>query len=339
MIPYRFRHSFRKCVTVLLWTAVICVAFLLCWLLWLNRYVIYTRNGARLDFSQAGPNSNGEVAVAPTEDTLVNIYFDDGTQTPQEDPAELQQLSGIYVTADMLTAKNFDATAAALKALDTGSTIMLDVKSIHGRFYYSTDLGPASDGIPVQEFSQLIAQLSRSGHYLIARLPALRDYYYALDHVSNGIYLASKRGLWLDSDRTYWLNPAKEDVLTYLRDIVTELRVMGFSEVVLDAFTIPDTKEVFYDGDRTEAIQKAAEALTKLSTDTFAVSFMVSDPTFSLPAGRTRLYFAEVPAASAAATVAATGIADADTRIVFLTDLMDTRFDPYGVLRPLRLDS
>lgn len=339
MFSYRFRHNLRKFVTALFWVAVLCAALFLCWLLWLNRFIVYTRDGAKLNFDQDTHFPQGEIALRPTEDTSVNIYFDEGNQQPDVDETELKQLSGIYLTTDMLLSKNFDATAQALKDLPAGSTILLEVKSIHGRYYYNTDMGPASTDIPTDKLSQLIAQLHRSGHYLIARLPAFRDYYYALDNVSDGIYLASKRGLWLDPQRTYWLNPAKETTLTYLRDTVTELRLLGFDEVVLSDFSIPDTQEIFFDGDRAETIQKAAEALAKLSSSTFAVSFMVSDPTFPLPEGRCRLYFADVPAANAASTAIATGILDTDKRIVFLTDLMDTRYDAYGVLRPLKLEN
>jgi hypothetical protein len=336
MIPYRFRHSLRKCLTALLWVAVICGVFFLCWLLWLNRYIIYTRDGAKLDFDQSPDYPQGELAVPPTVDTTVNIYFDDGSQTPDADNTELKQLSGVYVTGNMLSG-NFDAVAQQLKALPAGSTIMLDVKSIHGKFYYTTDLGPGSTVVPTQQMSQLIAQLQRSGHYLIAKMPAFRDYYYALDHVSSGIYNKNRKSLWLDPDRTYWLNPAKEDILSYLWEIITELRLMGFDEVVLSDFSVPQNDYIYYDADPAEVIQKAANALSAIASDTFAVSFLVTDPTFPIPEGRSRLYFADVAAANAASTAAATGIAETDKRIVFLTNLMDTRYDPYSVLRPLEL--
>ena len=338
MIPYRIRYRLQKFIAFLFWTAIVCAVLALCWLLWLNRYVVYTRNGVRLDFDLPGNYPAGNIAVKPIPDTTVNIYYDDGTVIPDGDPAELKQLAGVYVTETML-AENFDAVAAQLKALPAGSTIMLDVKSVHGKYYYNTELGPVSTGIPAQQMSDLIAQLNRSGHYIIARLPALRDYYYAIDNVNNGIFLASKKGLWLDGQRTYWLNPTKEGTITYLREIIMELRLIGFDEVVLSDFSIPDTDEIFFDGNKKEAIRQAANVLTALTTDTFALSFMASKPDFPLPEGRCRLYFTDVPAASAAATAAATGIEDTDKRIVFLTDRMDTRFDAYGVLRPLDLDN
>ena len=51
MIPYRTRRALRRlCVTVLVLLLIV-MALALCWLLWLNRYVIYTRDGAKLDFN------------------------------------------------------------------------------------------------------------------------------------------------------------------------------------------------------------------------------------------------------------------------------------------------
>ena len=47
------------------------------------------------------------------------------------------------------------------------------------------------------------------------------------------------------------------------------------------------------------------------------------------------LYLSGVSAADAATLAAQLGLADPEVRLVFLTDLMDTRFDAFGVMRPL----
>ena len=118
--------------------------------------------------------------------------------------------------------------------------------------------------------------------------------------------------------------------------IVTELRNLGFDEVVFEEFRFPDTNKIKFTKDKTEAITNAANMLVSTcSTDSFAVSFVGTGPTFPLPAGRSRLYLTNSSAADAATLAQQTGLENTDVRLVFLTENHDTRFDAYSVLRPL----
>jgi len=84
-----------------------------------------------------------------------------------------------------------------------------------------------------------------------------------------------------------------------------------------------------------KALAQAAQTLvTSCTTDTFTVSFVV-DTAFPPPAGRNRLYMQNAEASQAAVLADSTGLEDPSVRVVFLTEFHDTRFDAYGVLRPL----
>ena len=215
----------------------------------------------------------------------------------------------------------------------------LDVKNIRGEFFYSTSLGRNNDRIDPANMNALIARIRNSGHYLIARLPAYRDYWYGLENVEDGIFNPNRMSLWMDEERCYWLNPNAEGTLTYLISIVTELRTLGFDEVVFTDFRLPDTDAIYFEEDRAETIRKAAEDLVRIcTTDRFALSF-VGNEIFPLPEGRSRLYAENVAAAEAAALAQRLGLENPQTRLVFLTDLKDTRYDAYGVLRPLVLNT
>ena len=61
----------------------------------------------------------------------------------------------------------------------------------------------------------------------------------------------------------------------------------------------------------------------------------MQDTDFALPEGRTRLYMKNTVAADAQTIAQKTGLEDPTTRLVFLTEIHDTRFDEFGVLRPL----
>ena len=182
----------------------------------------------------------------------------------------------------------------------------------------------------------LFDYLRNSDLYTIAKFPALRDYNYGLNHVSNGIFHRSGMGLWMDDDRCYWLNPSSQGTQSYIIQIITELKLKGFDEVVLGDYTIPQSSNISYKEDRKEALAAAAKSILEAcGTDRFAVSFCVSDPSVTLPEGRVRMYMENQSAANLKALADSSKLEDTAVRLVFLTDVNDTRFDEYGVLRPL----
>ncbi len=338
MIPYRVRSALRNFSVTLLVLLLIAAGILLCWLLWLNRYVLYTRDGALLNFDLSMEFPQGQLAEPPAPGETIDIYYNEGANVITPESTELTQLSGFYVSGTMLS-KNFDAVETALKSVPAGTPVLLDVKNIRGEFYYTTNLGQNASSVDTARMDDLIGYLQQTDHYLIARVPALRDYWFGLNNVDNGIFNPNRWSLWMDSDRCYWLNPLADGTLTYLIQIATELRLMGFDEVVFTDFAIPDTQKIYFPDDRVAAINDTAAKLVNVcSTDSFAVSFSNSADTFVLPEGRSRLYLENVAAAQAAGIAQRTGLADPEIRLVFLTDLMDTRFDSYGAMRPVKID-
>ena len=58
---------------------------------------------------------------------------------------------------------------------------------------------------------------------------------------------------------------------------------------------------------------------------------------FVLPEGRTRLYLSGVEAKEVGAKASQFTFENPEVRLVFLADTNDTRFDAYGVLRPMEV--
>ena len=337
-IPFRTRQTLGKLLITLIVILVIFAIVVACWFFWLSRYVVYTRTGAVLDFGiqlefpEAAPAESRE--PTPT----VDIHYNEGADAISPITSELQQLSGHYVSEAMLQG-DINAISKQIQLLPSGTPIMLDVKNIRGDFLYNTSQGYLSEKVDRDALEAMIATLNNKGYYLIARMPAFRDYRHGLANVEDGLFNLNKWSLWMDADRCYWLNPDRDGTLTYLLQIVAELKNLGFDEVAFYDFRFPDTDQIYFDGDRAETIRKVASVLVKTcSTDKFAVSFMGNDPNFPLPEGRTRLFFQGVSAADAANLATQTGLENTAVKVAFLTDLNDTRFDAYGVIRPLRLE-
>ena len=309
-----------------------------CWLVWVDRFVIYTRDGAQIDYTLTEESfGEGTLALPPAETVSASIFYDDGTGT-QDYATALSRLEGYYIDYEMLAA-DIDTIRSAVSVLPVGTAVMMEVKSIKGNFYYSTNIEGAktASGIDPTAVDRLIEDLTARNLYLIATVPAFRDRAYGLSHTGNGLpYIGGSGALWLDEQNCYWLNPGKSGTINYLDQIAEELEVLGFDEIMFADFRFPETDQLDYSGDKEQAIQKAAENLiSKCAGDAFAVSFLASDSTIQAVDGRSRLYFRGVEAADAADAALRYAMENPAVGMVFLTDSHDTRYEEYGALRPI----
>ncbi len=344
-IPYRTRQAIRRIFVTVLALVMFVALALVGWLLWLNRFVVYSPDGVRLDFSLssdfAPPQPDPEV-VPPLKLPIRDPQA--STEPPEaprpELPESLVRFSGYYVTLADLT-ERFDQVCEQLAALPQGSTILFELKDVSSYVYYTSQFAPERPGFDTAKVDALIQQLRRQGHYIIARVPAFQEKEYILEdqrgRFDHGLEHTKGGSLWWDSEnRCYWLNPTSEGALAYLLQLIGELRSLGFHEVVFSDFRFPDTDKIIFEGDRDAALVKTASLLVKTcSTDSFCVSFIRSGTELPLPQGRTRLYLAGIAAADAAREAAKTQLADPSAQVVFLTTLNDTRYDEFCVLRPL----
>ena len=331
-IPYRTKRMLQRIGMSLLPVLVLALVAGMCWYIWAQRYVIYTADGQAILNFELPPLSDGQNPVKPSEPD-VSIRYDSGVSDLAAE--ELKQMVGYYVEPAELS--NLDVVKAQIQALPTGTPVMIDVKNIQGAFYYSSAVGDTrSNQVDTQKMDELLAWLKKQNIYTIAKFPALRDYTYGLNHVPDGVPHSSGGYLYQDDDGCYWLNPASQGTLSYLTQVIIELRNLGFHEVVLEDFCFPqNTDKIKVDGDRKELLTNAANELMKVcATNRFALSFVKTEE-FTPPTGRSRLYITGKDAAQAASVAANSGVADPAINLVFLTELHDTRFDVYSVMRPL----
>ena len=331
-IPYRTQRVLKRILGVLAVIAVVLAVAGACWFVWLQRYVVYTADGkVKLDFDLP-PIGEGQLAVPPDQQDIP-IRLDQNDEMAGGS-TELSQLSGYYVELSDL--QDIDTVKSQIQALPSETAVMVDVKGIKGDFYYSSSVdSKRNSGINTQAMDELIDYLQRSGRYAIARIPALRDWNYGLNHVPDGVHHSSGGYLYMDDDGCYWLNPGSQGTLSYLTQIIMELRSLGFDEVVLDDFCFPETTSIMVNGDKAQLLTKAASILlSACATDRFAVSF-VKTADFTIPTGRTRMYVEGMDATQAGDFAPNSGVADTAINLVFLTELHDTRFDVYSVMRPL----
>ncbi len=336
-LTWRTRKRLKTAAVVLGSIAAVSLALWVCWILWLGRFVVYAREGVRLDFEWVTPGSF--VTAVPPEEIPVTIRFDDGDEPVVEKKKELEKLTGCTISIDMLTG-DIAELDEAIRQQPKDTAIALELKSGSGNFYYKTAMPDAtvSRKVDTDALGELLAYLAKADYYTIAMVPAFRDRAYGLENTAYGIHHSSGRYLWAGDDKCYWLDPAKNGTRAWLVEIASELRDLGFDEVVFTDFCFPPTEDILYEGDKLAVLNETAEHLVyNLATEDFCVSFLCSEEGFVLPEGRTRLYRDKVDASMAQSVAEALNVPDTQINLVYLTEAMDTRFDTFGVLRPLQL--
>jgi len=340
-ITYRTRRRLQQLGTILLFLVMVIVIGWFCWVVWLERYIVYTRDGAAIDFEVSLENMSGEVAVPPAMGEGPEIHYNEG-ENAINTSTDLTQLSGYYISATMLQ-EDIAGVRARVETLPVGTPVMIELKGGYGSFYYSTQLEGAktAGSVDVAAVDSLIAYMKSRNFYLIGEVPAFRDYTFGLEHHNESVgitYTGGRGALWADDGGCYWLKPTHSSVLGYLTSIILELRGMGFDEVLLRDFEVPNGTKVVYEGDeQTDLAEAAGKLLTSCTASYFTVSFLCEEATFPLPEGRCRMYLNNISAKDVERYGSQVTFMDPQLRLVLLADTKDTRYDTYGVLRTLDL--
>ena len=340
-MTYRTKRRLQTIATIGTALLLVFIIFWFCWVLWLERYVVYTRNNdAVLDLDFNSNDLVGEVALPPASGgTGITIYYNEGDNAV-ESTNELVKLDGYYIDGSMMT-KDLGSVWSDINNLSPGTPVMIELKGGYGSFYYTSSLADAvmSQSVSVASVDELIQELKYRGFYTIARISAFRDYNFGLNHVNHGLPVAGKQYLWADDGGCYWLNPTSATTISWITSVVTELRDMGFNEVMLADFRFPMGEKYSFKGDKDAALQTAANTLLtnclSAAYPGFTLSFCVDKVSFPLPDSRSRLYLENVDASSVAAKASQAVIENSDVRLVFLASNNDTRYNDYGVLRPI----
>ena len=338
-IPYRTRRKLNFFGLLFLIVSVILIIGWLCWVMWLQRYVIYEKDGARLDFRHSANDLIGEVAKPIEYSSNISIYYNEGADAITTTKA-LEPINGYYITNDMVK-QDMQNVLLQVERLPVGTPVMIDMKGPYGSFFYSSKLSEAimSASTDIDAMDQLVQKLKSKGFYTTAQISAFQDWNFVNNHATSGLKMVkSPSYCWLDPDGYFWLKPTDSTAISWIATVIMELRDMGFNEVMLDNFQFPNSDQYVFNDDKDAALQEAASKLiVACGSNDFAISFNVTSPAFPLPEGRCRLYVENVAATQLTTQVGLASFEDVSTHLVFLSETGDTRFDEYSVLRSLQV--
>ena len=114
-MTYRTRRRMQKLgITALVVLVVLLIAWF-CSVIWLQRYVVYSADGAQVDFELGDAGFAGVVATPPQAQGGVSIFYNEGSDAI-EISKDLSPINGYYVDYNMLL-KNMDAVESSLNLI------------------------------------------------------------------------------------------------------------------------------------------------------------------------------------------------------------------------------
>ena len=319
-MTYRNKLLLRRLLIIFLIALAVIFLLLLIGFTYLGRYVVYTENGAHFSFH---PETTSEAQAAATAQPPSSFELITGSpisanEVIGESGIQLEDKDVRGILVDYATLKDGKSLNSVELSAEGNNTLVLEMRTARNDLLNS----PA--------VNNLISRAKTQETWLVAIVSCLSDGDYALDHrelalrISGGAY-------WVSGNGSYWLDPGNPDTIAYVTDLVRQLAEMGFNEVILNDFYMPDSSSIVYDfGGKSAAdiSEDAYFALLENTVDLCKIGLLVTDPYEGHPlfdaADRVYVCYEE------GSTVRRYAESHEDQYLVFITGSHDTRFDDYG---------
>ena len=242
---YRGRRTITDILKIIAAVLAVAVVVVLAGLLYLQKYIVYTDEGPKLELppflqmfrGEEGPEepsvgaaSSGAGDVSFTEDPAGS------QQTVPEPPPEPEPAGfALALTVDQV----LDGTAAARLEEAGASALILTMKDQSGKLAWlsSHDTAGRARVNGRQEVNDALAQWNSGEVYTIARVCCFRDD--SVPYFRNPLALRRGNGNWRDELGLRWMSPANEEAQAYVAALCGELAALGFDEIVLEDFSFP----------------------------------------------------------------------------------------------------
>ena len=290
---YRGRRTITDILRFIAIALAVVVVLVLAGVFYLQKYLVYTDDGPRLNlppilqiFRREGTPAENPSPLPDPGDISVVIDPEGGNPSGSEPPQ--WQAEGPWGPgyALELPVEDLVSGAAAAKLEEAGaSALILEVKGADGKLAWSTQNHTANWAEVSGDMAVNTALEGRAEEYTIARVCCFRDD--SVPYSWNKLALRKGNYNWRDELGLRWLSPAQKDAQDYIAALCGELGDLGVDEIVLEQWHFPIegnveniTQGEKYDPNRFTA--SLEEFLTKLGGATGAkISLRVSRNTLS----------------------------------------------------------
>ena len=280
---YRGKRKYSWIITLLAMLVVIAIALAVWLFYYLQRYIVYDKDGLRLDLSAQReellhPGAAEETPPVTAERVDVEIVVEqrDYSDIRTDAGKNLRSIHAVYVPAADVTENTLKYYAGKMGDFDA---LVLELKAADGFLRWHSGVAQA-DSFAVNgtlELAELLAPLKEQGTYLIAQISALADSAMAQRNAPIALKNAVSGTAFVGADGLSYLDPYSDSTRAYLLALITELRDMGFDEVLLSGVNCPDSDAVQF----SKAMTKTPDSVTAVSS--FALWLREQADALSLP--------------------------------------------------------
>lgn len=235
----------------------------------LQKYIVYTADGVRIDPGAAAAAASAQPAPPPVVspevvDVELVVGKTDYSTLVTDAGTGLSEVRGRYVTADKITPDALRSAAAQVKAAG-GDTLVLQMKPASGALSWKSgvELAVEIGASGTEELADVIRELRDDGIRFAAAVSCCADT--KLAQAKSDLALMTAGSAYADGSG-YWVNPANDAVRQYIAALCKELAEMGFEEIYCSYMQLPGTTadlELGEDVTRTDAVMGFAKFLRR----------------------------------------------------------------------------
>lgn len=242
---YRKKIRLRPFITIPVGILLFCLAVFLMLFYGLQRYVVYEQDGVYIDFNQSASTDYSatpllELSSKTFEPVAVEIEYHEMDFVNIETSAgtDLTSIRALHIDSADVTTQNLAALTTQAQSIDANA-LVLEMKNTTGVLGWnsgvtlSTAYGTNGNLLIEPE----LETLHNNGIYLVAQISCFVDDYMALRNMP--IVLATSEGTAYSDSVGRWLDPTNPDTRSYITDLCVELIALGFDEIMLDNFELP----------------------------------------------------------------------------------------------------
>ncbi len=244
---YRGKRKYSWIITLIAMLIVILIALAVWMFYYLQRYIVYDKDGLRLDLSaqreeilRPGTPETPKPAAVPHVDVEIVVEQRDYSEIETDAGNNLSDLHAVYVPAKDVTENTLKFYAGRMGDFNA---LVLELKGPDGFLRWHSAV-PMADSFAVNgsmELRELLSPLKEQGVHLVAQISALSDSAMAQRNAPVALKSAVSGQPLVDASGSGWLDPYSDEVRQYLLALMLELKDMGFDEVLLTGVECPDS--------------------------------------------------------------------------------------------------
>ena len=266
---YRGKRKYSWIITLAAMLVVIAIALAVWLFYYLQRYIVYDKDGLRLDLSAQREEILNPEKPEPTAAVPINEHVDVEIVVDQRDYSDIQTDAGnnlLPIHAVFVPAADVKESTLKYYAGNMGDfdALVLELKAADGFLRWHSGVAQA-DSFAVNgtlELRELLEPLKEHGVYLIAQISALSDSTMAQRNAPIALKNAATNQAYTDAEGASYLDPYSDSTRAYLLALLTELQDMGFDEVLLSGVVCPESDALQF----SQSMTRTPDAVSAVSS-------------------------------------------------------------------------